>query len=79
MDRRAWPIRASYSRDVEEASLQPLKKSRDRIAVLVFEFGTFSKKSYEQPHDFFADLDEFLARLPMGWRYSVEIPKRRLS
>jgi uncharacterized protein YecE (DUF72 family) len=57
----------------EEAFLQPLEKYRDRIAVLVFEFGTFSKKSYAEPRDFFADLDQFLSRLPKNWRYSVEI------
>jgi uncharacterized protein YecE (DUF72 family) len=57
----------------EEAFLQPLEKYRDRIAVLIFEFGTFSKKSYPEPQLFFSDLDEFLSRLPEGWKYSVEI------
>jgi uncharacterized protein YecE (DUF72 family) len=57
----------------EEGFLRPPEPYRDRIAVLIFEFGTFSKKSYPQAQDFFTDLDRFLARLPQGWRYSVEI------
>ena len=58
---------------LEEAFLQPLTPYKDRVAVLILEFGTFSKKSYPEPQDFFRDLDEFLSRLPKGWRYSVEI------
>jgi uncharacterized protein YecE (DUF72 family) len=57
----------------DEGFLQPLKAYHDRIAVLIFEFGTFSKKSYPEPQQFFSDLDTFLARLPKRWRYSVEI------
>ena len=57
----------------DEAFLRPLEKYRNRIAVLIFEFGTFSKKSYPEPQLFFADLDEFLSRMPEGWNYSVEI------
>jgi uncharacterized protein YecE (DUF72 family) len=57
----------------DEAFLQVLTPFKDRIAVFVFEFGTFSKKSYPEPQDFFRDLDDFLRRLPKGWRYSVEI------
>ena len=62
----------------EEAFLQPLTKYRDRIAVLIFEFGTFSKKNYEQPRDFFADLDEFLASAAEGLALFRRDPKRRL-
>jgi uncharacterized protein YecE (DUF72 family) len=57
----------------EEAFLQLLEPYRERIAVFIFEFGTFSKKSYLEPKDFFTDLEAFLSRLPAGWRYSVEI------
>lgn len=58
---------------MDEAFLQLLAAHRDRVAVLIFEFGTFSKKSYEAPRDFFRDLDDFLGGLPKGWRYAVEI------
>ena len=58
---------------LEEAFLQPLTPYRDRVAVLMFEFGTFSKKNYAEPQSFFRDSDQFLSRLPSGWKYSVEI------
>ena len=53
--------------------LQALLPYVDRIAVLIFEFGTFSKQAYPEPQLFFADLAAFLAKLPPGFRYSVEI------
>jgi uncharacterized protein YecE (DUF72 family) len=43
------------------------------VAALIFEFGTFSRSSYAEPLHFLADLDRFLARLPQGFRYAVEI------
>jgi len=58
---------------LEDAFLRPLEMHRTQISALIFEFGTFSKKSYARPEDFLADLDRFLAALPGGWRYSVEI------
>jgi len=53
--------------------LQPLAPYADRIAVLIFEFGTFSKQAYAEPQEFFADLGLFLAKLPPGFRYAVEV------
>lgn len=43
-----------------------------RVAVLIFEFGTFAKRCYEDVDAFIKDLDPFLAKLPQGFRYSVE-------
>lgn len=57
----------------EAGFLKPLEPWRARIPVLIFEFGTFSKKAYPDPIVFFADLDEFLGRLPGEWRYAVEV------
>jgi uncharacterized protein YecE (DUF72 family) len=57
----------------EAGLLSVLEQYRERIAVLIFEFGTFSKKSYAEPAQFFANLDAFLAKLPGGWRYAVEV------
>jgi uncharacterized protein YecE (DUF72 family) len=56
--------------------LQPLAPYRDRIAVLIFEFGTFSKQAYDTPQKFFDDLAAFLSKLPAGFRYAVEIRNR---
>ena len=53
--------------------LEPLEPWRARVAVLIFEFGAFGQRSYKSPEDFLADLDPFLAQLPPGWRYAVEI------
>jgi uncharacterized protein YecE (DUF72 family) len=43
-----------------------------RVAVLIFEFGTFARRCYEDMDGFLADLDPFLAKLPAGFRYGVE-------
>jgi uncharacterized protein YecE (DUF72 family) len=57
----------------EAGFLEPLQPWRERIPVLIFEFGTFSKRSYADPAEFFADLERFLSRLPGTWRYAVEV------
>jgi uncharacterized protein YecE (DUF72 family) len=57
----------------QSAFLDPLSPYLDRIGVLLFEFGTFSKASYPEPGTFFDDLDAFLRRLPRWIRYAVEI------
>ena len=58
---------------LQDAFLRPLELYRAQVAALIFEFGTFPKRSYPQAGDFLAELDRFLAALPPEWRYSVEI------
>jgi uncharacterized protein YecE (DUF72 family) len=53
--------------------LDLLEPYRDRIGVLIFEFGAFPKQSYSDVSEFVAALDPFLASLPAGFRYAVEI------
>lgn len=53
--------------------LDLLEPYRDRIAVLIFEFGTFPKQCYSDDREFVATLDPFLASLPGGFRYAMEI------
>lgn len=55
------------------AFLGPLEPYRGRVAALIFEFGTFPKKSYGCCADFLPDLGRFLGALPGGFRYAVEI------
>ena len=55
------------------AFLRALEPFRSQVAVLIFEFGSFGKRTYENAGEFVRDLDPFLAGLPAGWRYSVEI------
>src|SRR5579864_545332 len=53
--------------------LDLLEPYRDRIAVLIFEFGAFPKQCYSDTREFVSVLDPFLASLPDGFRYAVEI------
>ncbi|HYW46549.1 MAG TPA: DUF72 domain-containing protein [Bryobacteraceae bacterium] len=56
-----------------EMFLGPLEPYRDQTAVLIFEFGAFGRRSFEGPGEFLDRLDPFLAGLPPGFRYAVEI------
>jgi uncharacterized protein YecE (DUF72 family) len=53
--------------------LDLLEPYRDRIAVLIFEFGVFPKAVFEAPHRFLAALEPMLRTLPDTFRYAVEI------
>jgi uncharacterized protein YecE (DUF72 family) len=57
----------------DAAFLQLLRPWRERVAVLVLEFGTFARSCYRNVEEFIAELDPFLASLPADFRYSVEI------
>jgi uncharacterized protein YecE (DUF72 family) len=61
---------------LERMLLEPLSAFGDRTAVLIFEFGTFSKDDFRAVDEFCALLDAFLARLPRQVRYAVEIRNR---
>ena len=56
-----------------KAFLAPLSPHREKIGVLMFEFGHFCKLDFEQGRDFVSALDGFLEQLPTGWQYGVEI------
>jgi len=51
----------------------PLESYAARIGVLIFEFGTFPQRAYNGVGPFVEDLARFLAALPRGWRYAVEV------
>ena len=55
-----------------------LKPYGKQVGPLIFEFGTFNKKTFPTPADFLAKLDPFLKALPEGFRYAVEIRNRRV-
>lgn len=44
-----------------------------QVGPLIFEFGTFNKKTFPTPADFLHALEPFLKALPEGFRYAVEI------
>jgi uncharacterized protein YecE (DUF72 family) len=53
--------------------LKPLEPYRERVGVLIFEFGTFRQRAFEDAASFVRALAPFLERLPGGWRFAVEI------
>lgn len=58
---------------LREKFLQPLAPHRAKTAVLIFEFGAFSRRSFASLPEFLDRLDPFLAALPSEFRYAVEI------
>jgi uncharacterized protein YecE (DUF72 family) len=58
---------------LKELFLRPLWPHRAKTAVLIFEFGTFSKRAFANTAEFAGRLDAFLAKLPPEFRYAVEI------
>jgi uncharacterized protein YecE (DUF72 family) len=57
----------------ESAFLSPCREYQANIGLLIFEFSHFSPREFERGREFVAALDEFLGKLPHGWRYGVEI------
>lgn len=53
--------------------LRPLWPYHRQVAVLIFEFGAFSRRSFPHLGAFLDRLDPFLAALPAEFRYAVEI------
>ncbi len=72
---RAGTVNPSYLSAAlfEDAWLGPLEPYKRQIATLILEFGTFSSASYQHAGQFLEDLDQFLAKAPRGWRYSIEV------
>jgi uncharacterized protein YecE (DUF72 family) len=61
------------SHALSEMFLRPLLPYRGQIATLIFEFGTFGRRNFEETAQFLERLDPFLAALPPEFRYAVEI------
>lgn len=58
---------------LENDFLLRLEPYRARVATLIFEFGTFPKQFFRDVCEFVDQLDPFLASLPAGFRYAVEV------
>ncbi len=56
-----------------EMFARPLLPFREKITVLIFEFGTFARRTFAELGEFLDRLDPFLAALPEEFRYAVEI------
>ena len=57
----------------KESFLRVLEPYRDRTALLIFEFGSFSKKAFADVSEFLERLDPFLGQVLPEFRYAVEI------
>jgi uncharacterized protein YecE (DUF72 family) len=57
----------------EEMFLRPLLPHQPKTALLIFEFGAFGPRSFHDASEFAGRLHPFLAQLPPGFRYAVEI------
>jgi uncharacterized protein YecE (DUF72 family) len=81
-----WPTHARYGTRAGESNrafldagtfnehfASLLRPYRSQVGPLIFEFGTFNKTMFPKPDDFYARLDPFLAALPEGFRYAIEI------
>jgi len=60
----------------QAAFLEPCKPFRPNIGLLMFEFSRFFPSDFKFGRDFVEALDRFLAKLPEGWPYGVEIRNR---
>lgn len=56
-----------------KAFLAPLAPHREKMGILMFEFGHLYKRDFEHGRDFVGALDHFLGQLPRDWQYGVEI------
>jgi uncharacterized protein YecE (DUF72 family) len=57
----------------ERGFLRPCETIRPRIGLLIFEFSRFYPADFEHGRDFVSGLDSFLAQLPKGWPYAIEM------
>jgi len=57
----------------ESSFLQALEPHRERVGVLIFEFGTLRRRAIEDATGFVKALAPFLERLPATWRCAVEV------
>jgi uncharacterized protein YecE (DUF72 family) len=57
----------------QEMFVRPLLPHRRKTALMIFEFGTMSRRSFEDVGQFVGRLDPFLATLPPEFRYAIEI------
>jgi uncharacterized protein YecE (DUF72 family) len=53
--------------------INPCEPFRKNIGLLMFEFSRFYTSDYQHGREFVADLDGFLAALPKGWPYGIEL------
>ncbi len=81
-----WPLHARYGALAgqtnpsfldaalfRQAFLGALRTWQAQVGVLIFEFGALQGKKFGSVKEFSRAIDAFLALLPSGWRYAIEI------
>ena len=58
---------------LEHSFLSACEGIRPKVGLLIFEFSRYYPADFRHLHDFTALLDAFLAKLPKGWNYGVEL------
>jgi len=59
-----------------ELFVETMQGLGDRLGPLLLQFPYFNRKAFSSPEPFFDRLDQFLARVPVGPRYVVEVRNR---
>src|SRR5215831_18603301 len=59
-----------------DAFLTQCQLYRDKVGLLMFEFGRFHKTDFEAGKEFVEVMDAFLGKLPKDWPYGVEMRNR---
>lgn len=60
----------------EDAFLKPIEKLKKKRGAIIFEFSTFHPNSGVTYDSFVSAIDQFLAKLPKGMDYAVEVRNR---
>jgi uncharacterized protein YecE (DUF72 family) len=60
----------------DSAFLGPCRAIQKNVGLLIFEFSRFYPADFARGRDFVEAVDQFLLRLPQGWRYGIEIRNR---
>ena len=63
----------------KELFARPLWRHRDRVAVLMFEFGAIARSTFARPEEFYERLGPFLDALPPGIPLRGRNPQPRVS
>ena len=58
------------------AFIRPCEEFKNNVGLLMFEFSHFYPTDFARGRDFVEALDTFLAKLPPGWPYGIEIRNR---
>jgi uncharacterized protein YecE (DUF72 family) len=56
-----------------KAFLAPCEAIKNNVGLLIFEFSRFHQNDFAHGREFVGALEQFLARLPRGWPYGVEV------